>query len=155
MEDVPPARRRAARHRGLYVLWVGVVIGLGLGSRSETVALPPFVAKHAGDALWGLMIFLGFGLLLPASRTAAVAGLAAAACGAIECGQLYHAPWLDALRRTWFGRVALGDTFGWGDLAAYLVGIAFGVVGEWASGRAHRAARERRAKPTAAPDSAP
>lgn len=145
MEEVPPARCRAARHRGLYTFWIAVVIGLGLGSRSETIALPLFAAKYAGDALWALMIFLGFGWLLPSRSTAAVAGLAVAVCGVIEFSQLYHAPWLDALRRTWFGRMALGDTFGWGDLAAYLVGIGFGVVGEWASGRDHRANRQTEA----------
>jgi len=62
MEPVRPERRGRARHRGLYALWVAAVIGAGLSSRSEWLALPPFVAKYAGDALWALMIFLGFGL---------------------------------------------------------------------------------------------
>ena len=63
------------------------------------------------------------------------AGAAAVVCGAVECSQLYHAPWIDSVRRTWLGRVTLGTTFGWGDLAVYLVGIAFGTAAEWVSGR--------------------
>lgn len=121
------------RHRGLYALWIAAVICAGLSSRSEWLALPWFWAKYSGDALWALMIFLGFGLLLPARSTAAVAAITAALCVSIECSQLYHAPWIDAIRRTWFGRMALGDTFGWGDLAAYLAGITVGAVAERAA----------------------
>lgn len=138
MEQFRPDRRGRARHRGLYAAWVAAVICAGLASRSESVALPAFAAKYAGDALWALMVFLGLGLLLPARPTATLAGLAAAVCVAVECSQLYHAPWLDAARRTWLGRMTLGDTFGWGDIAAYLVGIASGGAAEWAVCRARR-----------------
>jgi hypothetical protein len=142
MQQVPPDRRGRARHRGFHALWVALVIGAGLASRSEALALSPFVAKYAGDALWGLMIFLGLGLVWPARRTTTLAALAAAVCVAVECSQLYRAPWLDAARRTWAGRMMLGNTFGWGDIAAYLVGIAAGGLAEWAAGRAlHRPGR--------------
>lgn len=133
MERPRPDRRGRRRHRGFYALWVVVVICAGLGSRSESLSLPAPVANYAGDALWALMIFLGLGLLLPARRTATVVGLAAAVCCAVECSQLYHAPWIDAVRRTWPGRLTLGDTFALGDIAAYLVGIAAGGVTEWAA----------------------
>src|SRR5579864_1982209 len=112
-DGVPSAPATSPREAPRALRRIVVVICCGLGSRSELLALPPFFAKYAGDALWALMIFLGFGFLLPVRSTAAVAGLAVAVCGTIECSQLYHAPWLDAVRRTWFGRVALGDTFGW------------------------------------------
>jgi hypothetical protein len=125
-------RRCGKRQRWLYALWIVAVIGAGLGSRSEALALPSFVAKYAGDALWGLMVFLGFGFLLRTWRTLALAGSAVVVCCAVEFSQLYHAPWLDAARRTWFGRLTLGDTFAWGDIAAYMVGIASGAVVEWA-----------------------
>ena len=119
------------RKRGLYAIWIAVVIACGLASRSAFVGLPPFFAKYAGDALWALMIFIGFGFLLPALRTMAVAGLAAIVCGMVEFSQVYHAPWIDSIRSTWMGRMTLGSTFGWGDLVAYAVGIAVGVGVEW------------------------
>ncbi len=115
---------------------IAVVIGCGLAFRSEFLALPPFLAKYGGDALWGSMVFLGLGLLLSARSTAVVAGLAAAMCVTVESSQLYQAPWLDEFRRMWFGRMALGNTFGWGDLAAYLVGILVGGLAEWTACRA-------------------
>jgi hypothetical protein len=149
MEQGSPDRLGRARHRGFYVLWVAVVVCAGLGSRSAALALPAFAAKYTGDALWGLMIFLGLGLVLPSRRTATLAGLAAAVCIAVECSQLVRAPWLDAARRSWPGRMALGDTFGWGDIAAYLVGIGAGAAGEWA---ACRAPRGRPAGPSAGAD---
>jgi hypothetical protein len=135
MERFPPPRLRRARHRGIYLLGIAVVICLGLGSRAEAVGLPPFAAKYAGDALWALTVFLGWGLLLPPWRTAAVAGLAVVVYCAVEFSQLYHAPWIDTARQTTLGGLVLGDTFAWGDIAAYLVGIAVGAALEWAGQR--------------------
>ncbi|HEY1376020.1 MAG TPA: DUF2809 domain-containing protein [Gemmataceae bacterium] len=129
------------RSRGAYGLWVGVVVCAGLASRSDALGLPPFLAKYAGDALWALMVFLGVAFLAPARSTAAVAGLAAVVSCAVEVSQLYHAPWLDAVRRTTLGHLALGDTFAWGDIAAYLAGITLGAGAESAAGGMNRRRR--------------
>jgi threonine/homoserine efflux transporter RhtA len=101
-------------------------------ARSDALALPPFLAKYADDALWALMVFLGIAVVLPVQSTEAVADLAIAVSCAVESGQLYHAPWLDAVRRTTLGHLVLGDTFAWGDIADYLVGIGAGATAEWA-----------------------
>ena len=135
MEVISPDRRCGTRHR--------------LGSRAEALALHTFVGKYVGDALWALMMFLGLGLLLPTPRTVTLAFLAFVVCCTIEFSQLYHAPWIDAARGTWLGRLALGDTFAWGDIAAYLVGIVSGGVMEWA---ACRARNRNRAEPGAPAD---
>lgn len=116
----------------MYALVAALVVCLGLASRSEWVSLPAFVAKYAGDALWALLVFLGMGFLLPAQPTWRVAGMAAAFAGAVEFSQLYHAPWIDACRGYRLGALILGDTFAWGDIAAYGVGIACGVAAECA-----------------------
>lgn len=42
---------------------------------------------------------------------------------AVEFSQIYHAPWIDAVRSTRLGRLALGFTFNWPDLLAYAAGI--------------------------------
>ena len=75
------------RHRTTYALWVGLVIILGLASRSDVVALPPIVAKYVGDALWALMLFLGLGFILPTRRTLSVAVLSVAVSCAVEFSQ--------------------------------------------------------------------
>ena len=128
MEIIASACNRFERRRGLYVVLVAAVICCGLGSRSEFVALPAFLAKYSGDALWALMIFLGFGLLLPARSTATVAGLAALVCVTVECSQLYHAPWIDSVRHTTLGGLILGFGFLWSDLACYALGVLLGVL---------------------------
>ena len=122
------------RHRRIYAVWIAIVICAGLASRSDAVGLPPFFAKYAGDALWALMVFLGIGFIVPSWSAASVASLATVVSRVVEFSQLYQTPCLDAARRTSFGRLALGDTFAWGDIAAYLVGIAFGASAEWLAG---------------------
>nr|WP_299497185.1 DUF2809 domain-containing protein [Mucilaginibacter sp.] len=47
---------------------------------------------------------------------------------ATEFSQLYKSPWIDNLRSTFFGRALLGETFYWGDLVSYTVGICLGVL---------------------------
>jgi hypothetical protein len=49
----------------------------------------------------------------------------------VEVSQLYHAPWIDAIRATIPGKLVLGNTFHWPDLPAYAVGIAIGALIEW------------------------
>ena len=44
----------------------------------------------------------------------------------VEAGQLYKAPWLDSIRRTTLGGLALGFDFVWSDLACYAAGVCLG-----------------------------
>ncbi len=136
---VHPDAAARPRWRLAYALFIAVVIPLGLGSRSRHVPLPPFVAAYAGDTLWALVVFLGFGFLLPRLATRRVAVLALGFAFLIEISQLYHAPWIDALRRTLPGQLVLGDTFAWSDLACYTVGVAVGAGGEVLAARWSRA----------------
>jgi hypothetical protein len=103
---------------------LGLAIALGLGSRRFAAHVPEFVADHAGDALWASAVFLALGLALPRASTWAVAGLALAVCLAVELSQLYHAPWIDAVRATPPGGLLLGQGFLWIDLARYVAGVA-------------------------------
>ncbi len=124
-----------ARTRWMYALAAIGVIGLGLASRSEVVGLPWFAAKYSGDALWGLVVFVGFGFLLRWQSTLLVTVSAVGFACSVEFSQLYHPLWLDAIRATRFGGLVLGtpsSTFAWGDIAAYLVGIACGIIVELA-----------------------
>jgi hypothetical protein len=112
-----------------------MIVATGLAARSEWLGLTPFLAKYAGDALWAIMIYLALGLLFPARSIWLIAGLAAIVCVVVELSQLYRAPWIDAIRPTWFGRLVLGDTFACGDIAAYFVGIGLGATVEWTADR--------------------
>ena len=103
-----------------------VVVGLGLASRSPQIPWPSFIATYAGDTLWALLVFLSFGFLFPYATTGHLARAAAAFSLFIESSQLYHAPWLDALRQQRLAALVLGQGFLWSDLVCYAVGIAIG-----------------------------
>ena len=115
----------------LYAGLALAVIAAGLLWRSGFIPLPPVVSKYGGDALWALMVFVGFGFLLPRARTLVVALLALTFSWGVEFSQLYHAPLIDAVRATLPGRLVLGSTFNWPDLPAYALGVGIGAWAEW------------------------
>jgi hypothetical protein len=124
-----PMRRRRRRCI-IRITLLGLVCVLGLGSRRFAPFLPTVVATYAGDTLWALAAFLGIGLVLPRASTWTVALLAMAFSAIIEVGQLYHAPWIDSIRRTTLGGLVLGFDFVWSDLACYAVGVLVGILVE-------------------------
>lgn len=115
-----------SRPHALYALYILIVICLGLISRSKHA--PYFVKAYVGDILWAVAAFLFIGFLAPKMSTRRAAMFAAAFSVLIELSQLYHAPWLDGLRRTRIGALALGRGFLWSDLACYAAGVICGVL---------------------------
>ena len=131
---IRPARNYAppsSRNRVRYGVLAVAVVAAGLLWRSGFIPLPPVLSKYGGDALWALMVFVGFGFLFPRASTFVVALLALTFSWGVEFSQLYHAPWIDAVRATLPGRLVLGNAFNWPDLPAYAVGIALGAWAEW------------------------
>ncbi len=114
------------KRRLAYLVCTAAVTSLGLASRRFGSALPVFVAEYAGDTLWALMVFLGISMLAPHVHVSRRGGMALAFAYAIEISQLYHAPWIDAVRSTLLGGLVLGFGFLWTDLVCYGVGILFG-----------------------------
>jgi len=115
---------------------------LGLGSRRYGENLPGVVAAYAGDTLWALAAFLGNRVLLPNLSTGRVAALAISFSVIIEVSQLYHAPWIDSIRRTTLGGLVLGYDFVWSDLACYAVGVGLGMLVESGIGVAEVACQD-------------
>ena len=108
---------RDGQRRLIYLVCALVVVALGLASRQFGIYLPTFVAQYAGDTLWALMVFLGISVAAPRARVSRRAGIAIALALAVEISQLYHAPWIDALRSTT-----------WTDLACYATGVSCGTA---------------------------
>jgi uncharacterized SAM-binding protein YcdF (DUF218 family) len=123
-------KETAGRSRPLSALLIAVVIALGLSSRAKPAQsfLPSVISEYAGDTLYALLVFLGLGFLFPKLSTWRAAALAFGISVLIEGNQLYHAPWLDALRQTRLGGLVLGFGFLWSDLLCYAVGVTMGAV---------------------------
>ena len=108
-----------------YFLLIILTIITGLLSRHYTV-IPLFI----GDILWALMVYFIMRFLFIRADIKTVTIYSLLFCYAIEFSQLYKAPWIDNLRHTLFGRLVLGDTFLWGDLLSYTIGILIGILVE-------------------------
>ncbi|MDF9614462.1 DUF2809 domain-containing protein [Bacillus cereus] len=119
------------RNRLLYATFTIIVIILGLSSRKFAFALPELLNDYLGDALWALMIFIGFGFLFPKIETKKLAFISLIFCCGIEMSQLYHAEWIDNIRATTLGGLVLGYGFLWSDLVAYTIGVGVGFLFEF------------------------
>lgn len=115
-----PEDGHTMRTRVRFALAAAGIVLLGLLSRMPALHLPP----AWGDVLWACMLYALLGLIAPQSRMARSAMLAWGLCILVECSQLLHTPWLDALRATALGHLLLGSTFVAGDLLCYTLGVA-------------------------------
>ena len=116
------------RLRCYYLIAMAAVIAAGLWWRSAANPVSPFLHKYGGDALWALLMFLGIRCVLIRTSILRVTLVSLAFCFAVEFSQLYHAPWIDSVRNTRLGALALGSIFNAPDLIAYAAGVALGVV---------------------------
>lgn len=116
------------RDRLIYFISGVIVVILGLLSRKYRIYLPTFIGEYAGDTLWALMTFIGFGFLFPKWSSLRVALTALIFSYLIEISQLYQAPWINQIRRTLIGSLILGFGFLWSDLICYTMGVMLGLI---------------------------
>ena len=102
------------------LLTLGMIV-LGLLSRKTDVCTIDFVKMYVGDVLWAAMVYFGCRFLFVRMSRSVSSYL-------VEISQLYHAPWIDAIRGTTLGGLVLGFSFSWSDLVCYTVGVLLGVV---------------------------
>src|SRR3954468_23084206 len=115
------------RVRILTLLSLIAVVPIGLGLKFYRGPAESFIndwsSSLAYECFWMLAAF--FVLPRRAAITPIAIGVFLATC-VIEVMQLWHPPALEALRRTFVGRMVLGTTFDPWDFAAYAVGCAIG-----------------------------
>lgn len=114
--------------RSAYFIAIIITILLGLASRKFGYTLPKFIADHAGDALWALMVYFGFRFLLLHKNVVTAIWLSLLFCFGIEFSQLYQADWINQIRGTLLGALILGKGFLMVDLTRYSVGILIGAI---------------------------
>jgi hypothetical protein len=125
------------RSRWLYLAFCALTITAGLSTRLFRGTGAAEWAANAGDALWAALVYLGLAVLFPTARSWVLLGAASLIATGVEVSQIYHAPWIDGLRRTTLGGLALGWGFAWGDLVCYYVGAGFCLLGEKLAFRSH------------------
>ena len=116
-----------ARNRVVYGGLTISVLLLGLASR-RFLDNYSFIKLYAGDGLWALMVYFGFAFTFTQWSVQSIVASALGFSFGVEMSQLYHAPWIDALRATRLGGLILGFTFVWSDLICYSVGVGLGAL---------------------------
>ncbi|MFZ4398848.1 MAG: DUF2809 domain-containing protein [Bacteroidales bacterium] len=94
--------------------------------------------SYLGDTLWALMIFLMFGFVFKSTDSKWITFAALLFSYCIEISQLYHSPWIDAIRSNTLGGLILGFGFLRSDLICYTVGIGIGYFMEIIFLKLHR-----------------
>jgi Protein of unknown function (DUF2809) len=130
LEDRRSQRRRELRARTPYFALAVGTMALGLTVHWHGGALSPVGRDVLGDALWAAMVTWLISSAAPAMRLRWRAFAALAFSFVIECSQLYHAPAVDALRRTAAGQLVLGSGFDPRDFASYAAGVLAAVLFE-------------------------
>ena len=113
------SREKAIKLRICYLSGIAVLIALGLLSRRVK-----FVPAACGDALWAMMVYCCFRIVLIRKPMIISAVAALITSFAIEFSQMLTPDWLVKIRSTFLGHMLLGQGFLWSDLLAYTIGIA-------------------------------
>lgn len=108
--------------RLLYLILFSFFIWLALATRHHSQWFHPLVAKYGGDTIWAGDFLLLLRAISPKTTLWKLA-LWNYIFGVLdEVSQLWHTPWLDAIRHTTFGKLMLGLGFMWSDIVCYAVG---------------------------------
>ena len=114
--------------RVVYFLLFIFFIWLALATRHHPQWFYPVIAKYGGDTIWaGDFLFL-LRVIFPQANLLTL-GICNYLFGvADEVSQLWHTPWLDAIRKTTLGKLMLGLGFLWSDIICYAVGTVIAIA---------------------------
>ena len=99
---------------------IGIVLLIPIGLISRRIS---FIPAETGDALWAMMIFCLWRIILQNKKLSVVAIASLVHCYLVEFSQMITWRWLVSFRQTFIGHMMLGQGFMWIDLIAYSVGI--------------------------------
>ena len=106
----------------IYSLLVIFLIWLAFATRSHKQWFQPFIVEYGGDTIWAAMCLIFLRIFFSNIKLWKLALICYGLGVADEVSQLYHAPWIDAIRNTAVGGALLGHEFVWSDIACYAVG---------------------------------
>jgi hypothetical protein len=88
--------------------------------------IDPEWRDYSGGAAYVIFWILAYAFIRPTASALPVALTVFLITCCLEFLQLWHPTWLEAIRRTWPGRLVLGTTFQWSDFPPYMVGALIG-----------------------------
>jgi hypothetical protein len=118
---------RILKYRIVVLLSILIIVPLGYAIRFHGSA-PEWVNDSFGSIAYEIFWILLVAFLFPqASPLWTAVGVCFATC-VLEFLQLWHPPFLEAMRSTLPGRLVLGNSFTWSDFLSYFIGSLLGWV---------------------------
>ncbi len=118
---------RVFKYRIAVLISILIIVPLGYVVRFYGAA-PEWLNDSFGSIAYEIFWILLVALLFPeASPVWAAVGVCFATC-VLEFLQLWHPPFLEAMRSTLAGRLVLGNSFTWSDFPSYFIGSVLGWV---------------------------
>ncbi len=102
-----------------YFILVFITMLIGLLSRRFSI-IPLWI----GDVLWAAMVYSIVRVLFTRHTMKWAATVSLLFSFSIEISQLYQQPWINKIRATTLGHLVLGQTFSWGDMLSYTLGVS-------------------------------
>ena len=106
--------------RKLFIPIIGIILLIPIGLISRRIG---WIPTETGDALWAMMVFCLWRIVLQNKKLSLVAITSLAHCYLVEFSQMITWRWLVSFRQTFIGHMMLGQGFLWIDLLAYSIGI--------------------------------
>lgn len=104
----------------LFTPIIGIILLIPIGVISRRIG---WIPTETGDALWAMMVFCLWRIVLHNKKLPTVAIVSLAHCYLVEFSQMITWRWLVSFRQTFIGHMMLGQGFLWIDLLAYSIGI--------------------------------
>jgi hypothetical protein len=104
----------------LFTPIIGIILLIPIGLISRRIG---WIPTETGDALWAMMVFCLWRIVLHNKKLQTVAIVSLAHCYLVEFSQMITWRWLVSFRQTFIGHMMLGQGFLWIDLLAYSIGI--------------------------------
>ena len=106
--------------RKLLIPIIGIILLIPIGLISKRIG---WIPAETGDALWAMMVFCLWRIVLHNKKLPTVVIVSLAHCYLVEFSQMITWRWLVSFRQTFIGHMMLGQGFLWIDLLAYSIGI--------------------------------
>lgn len=106
--------------RKLFIPIIGIILLIPIGLISRRIG---WIPTETGDALWAMMVFCLWRIVLHNKKLPLVAITSLVHCYLVEFSQMITWRWLVSFRQTFIGHMMLGQGFLWIDLLAYSIGI--------------------------------